>query len=130
MKVKKIPFFQAYCTKYKGGIFSLWVGIFNLRSCHLRLTLDRAPLCSLILLSVSQYKWMNAIGQREELRSGQPSSIFEKYEPGTEPQPNRRSTWVCWAVFLWNFSLRWLDPVCITVFPFPLLYTVRLMFIY
>jgi hypothetical protein len=38
---------------------------FNLRSCHLRLTLGRATLCSLILASVSQHRWLNAIGQKK-----------------------------------------------------------------
>ncbi len=72
MRVKKIPFFQAKCTKYKGGIFTLWVRILNLRPRHLILTLDR----SLILFSVSQHKWMYGIGQGEELRSGRQANLF------------------------------------------------------
>ncbi len=41
------------------------VYVFNLRSSHLRLTLGHAPLCSFILLSASQHRWLNAIGQKK-----------------------------------------------------------------
>jgi hypothetical protein len=95
----------------------------NLRSCHLRLTLGRAPLCSLILFCVSQHRWLNAIGQKKAAphslaftklniieieRKAQvrpPCSIFEQYEPWTEPQLNLRWTWVYCAVIVWNSSL-------------------------
>ncbi len=43
------------------------VRVLTLRSCHLRLTLGRAPLYSLILVCVSQHRWMNAIGQKINL---------------------------------------------------------------
>ncbi len=74
-----------------GGTFShnyLFVRVFNVRSCHLRLTLGRAPL------------WIHKI-RTERAQVRQPSSIFEQYKPLTEPQLNPRWTWVCCAVIPW-----------------------------
>ncbi len=49
---------------------------FNLRSCHLRLTLDRAHLC------------IHIIQTDRQLRPA--SSVFEQYDPWTEHQVNLR----------------------------------------
>jgi hypothetical protein len=96
--------------------------------CHLRLT-GGAPLCSLILVCVSQHRLLNAIGQkkapphslaitREQIIGTErrdlvrpDCSTFEQYEPWTEPQLNLRRTWVCCAGILWNSRLcRWRTP--------------------
>ncbi len=111
-----------FCLVPCGGILSpsVYVCVFNLRECHLRLTLGRIPLCSLILVCVSQHRWMNAIGQkkapphslainRDTHNQVRPTcSIFEQHEPWTEvtePQPNLWSAWVWCPVILWNSSL-------------------------
>jgi hypothetical protein len=47
---------RLYYFMSSGGIFCHFcIRVFNLRSCDLRLTLGRAPLCSLILVCVSQF---------------------------------------------------------------------------
>ncbi len=46
--------FQSFCVR-----------LFNLGSCDLRLKLGRPPLCSLILVCLSQHRWLNAIRQEK-----------------------------------------------------------------
>ncbi len=71
--------------------------MFNLRSCHLRLTLGRVPLC------------IHIIGTERKVQVRPFSWIFEQYEQWTEPQLNLRWTWVYCLVILLNSSLRLLD---------------------
>ncbi len=77
---------------YWGWVFShsVYVHIlYNLRSCHLRRTWGRAPLCMQI----------NIIGTERRAQVRPPSSIFELNEPWSEPQLNRGWTWVCCTYF-------------------------------
>jgi hypothetical protein len=74
---------------------SVYGTCFNLRSCYLRLTLGRTPLCSIILICVSQHRWLNAensltfvcLHNRDREKSSSQSkptcSIFEQYEPNS-----------------------------------------------
>ncbi len=62
---------------------SFCVRVWNLRSCHLRLTLGSAPLCTVYT-------------HREDLRSGLPVQYLNNMIYGQ----NLRWTWVC----IWNFS--------------------------
>jgi hypothetical protein len=85
---------------------------------------DCASLFTLILVCVPQHRWQNAIGQKLKLplirwpslkihiigtekrtQVRQTCSIFEQYEPWTEPQLHLRSTWICCAIIVWNYSL-------------------------
>ncbi len=97
-------------------------------SCHLRLTLGRAPLCRLILVCVSQFIhntdcWMllerrklplnrwpsrdkHIIRIKKRALVRQTCSILEQFEPWTESQLNHRWTWVCCALNLWKSSRR------------------------
>ncbi len=80
-----------------GFLVILCTCVFNLRSCHLRLTLDRAPLC------------INIIGtySREEINSGHPVHYWNNMSHGQNL--SLTLTWVYCAVILWN-----LPGSCIT----------------
>ncbi len=73
---------------------SLCVRVYNLRSCQLRLTFGRAPLCSLVLFCLSQHRWLNAIGQRRKFPLVHwPSLDLHVIGTGhSEPQLNLRWT--------------------------------------
>jgi hypothetical protein len=71
----------------------LCIRVLNLRSCHLRLTLGRAPLC------------MYIIGKLRRPQVKPPSAIFEQYDPWTELQLQLRCFWICCAVILCKSSL-------------------------
>ncbi len=101
---------------------------YNLRSCHLRLTLGRAPLCIHIILTerrsqvrpsssyliqgslrdVVYLSWPKAPSYLSPNKGGWGWGVtnfllnlwFEQHDPWTEPQLNLRWIWVCSAVIL------------------------------
>jgi hypothetical protein len=72
-----------------------YVCVFNLRSCHLRLTLGCTALCSLILVCVSQHRWMNAIGQKKALPHSLAITRDKHTVIGTERRAQVRLTLGC-----------------------------------
>ncbi len=62
-----------------------FLSVLNMRSCHLRLTLGRAPLCMYICTLHNAH---NSDRQKSPVRP--PCSILDQYEPWTVPYLNRR----------------------------------------
>ncbi len=88
------PFMQMYLTwgpqPEPLGDLSFCVRVFNLRSCHLRLTLGRTSLC------------IHILGTKRRSQVRPPSSIFEQYDPWTSSTSGW--IWVWCAVILMKFQ--------------------------